>query len=212
LPDTLAAVTDPNRTLIFHATKVGRWFLGYGLAGLAAGAVLLWLQPEDFSAFEWFMLYLTLLVSVPCTLYGLHRWLKRGTPLLVLSPAGLRVHIDFVRTIAIPWHAVQGVAKDTVTGSFRGRPVQFDDVTVVLVSKEFYDRRIHINSWLLRGPGWHHNFIPKGDVVQIALHHAAMNATAAELYTAAETRWRAFGDPKAVPARTVTLASLRPRE
>jgi hypothetical protein len=196
LPDALAAVTDPNRTLRFHATKVGRWFLGCGLVGLAAGGVLFWLQPADFNAFEWFMLYATLLVSPVATLYGLHRWLGRGRPMLVLSPAGLRLHIDFVKTIDIPWHAVQGVTKDTITGSFRGRPVQFNDVTVVHVSKEFYDRHIHIGSWLLRGPGWHHNFIPKGDVVQVALHHAAMNATSAELYTAAETRWRAFRDVK----------------
>lgn len=193
LPDTLAAATDPNRTLVFHATKVGRWFLGYGLTGLAAGGVLLWLQPDDFSAFEWFMLYLTLLVSVPCILYGLHRSLKRGTPLLVLSPAGLRIHVDFVKTIEIPWREVRGVEKDNVTGTFRGEPVRFDDVTVVLVSKDFYDRHIHIHDFLLRGPGWEQNFIVKGDMVQVALHHAAMNATSAELFTAAQTRWRAFG-------------------
>ena len=211
LPDTLAKVTDPNRTLIFHATKIGRWFLGYGLVGLAAGSFLLWLQPDDFSAFEWFMLYATLLVSAAAILYGLHRWLRRGTPLLVLSPAGLRIHIDFVKTIEIPWREIRGLAKDTVNGTFRGRPVQFTDVTVVLVSKAFYDRRIYIGDFLLRGPGWEQNFIVKGDLVQVALHHAAMNATSAELYTAVETRLRAFGDPGAVPAQPAPRASPRPQ-
>lgn len=212
MPSSLAAVTDPNRTLSWYPTKVGRWFLGYGLAGLAAGGVLLWLQPDDFTAFEWFMLYLTLLVSVTCTLYGLHRWLKRGTPLLVLSPAGLRIHIDFVMTVEIPWREVRGLEKATVTGTFRGNPVRFTDVTLVLVGKDFYDRRIHIADALLRGPGWEQNFIVKGDIVQVALHHAAMNATAPELYSAVETRLRAFGDPKALPENTDPLASLRPTQ
>lgn len=212
MPSPLAAVTDPNRTLSWYPTKIGRWFLGYGLTGLAAGGFLLWLQPDDFSAFEWFMLYLTLLVCVPCTLYGLHRWLKRGTPLLVLSPAGLRIHIDFVKTIEIPWREVRGLAKDTVTGTFRGERVEFTDVTVVLVTKDFYDRRIHIRDFLLRGPGWEQNFIVKGDIVQVALHHAAMNATSAELYTAVQTRLRAFGDPKNAPAKADPLAGLRPKD
>ncbi|MGE3145757.1 MAG: hypothetical protein AB7K35_09240 [Pseudorhodoplanes sp.] len=210
MPDTLAKVTDPNVTLRWHATKVGRWFLGYGLTGLVAGSALLWLQPDDFSVYKWFMLYATLLISAVMTLYGLHRWLGGGKPLLILSPAGLRIHVDFVKDIDIPWRAVRGVSKDTVTGSFRGQPVRFEDVTMVLVSKAFYDRHIHIRSWLSRGPGWYHNFIPKGDMVQVALHHAAMNATSAELYTAVETRLRAFGDPDAVPAKAAPLASLRP--
>jgi hypothetical protein len=48
----------------------------------------------------------------------------------------------------------------------------------------------------VRGPGWEFIFVPKGNVVQVALHHASLPATAAELREAAEWRWKAFRNAK----------------
>lgn len=68
-------------------------------------------------------------------------------------------------------------------------------MTVVLVTRRFYDRHIHVRSWLMRGPGWDTNYIPRGSQVEVALHPEALRASAQQLRTAVGTRWRAFGRP-----------------
>jgi hypothetical protein len=197
--DPIGKVTDVHRTLTYGSGRVGRKFLEIGLVALAAGAALLYLQPDDFGPFEWFMTALTLAVGGAVSLYGLVRWL-RPKPLLVMSPAGLHLHLDFLKTILIPWHEIHGVDSIDISGTFRRYPVFLSGVTVVLVTRRFYDRHIHVKSWFLRGPGWDTNFIPRrdstGDMMQVALHHEVLPATAAELRTAVEARWRAFGDVK----------------
>ncbi|MGQ0684657.1 hypothetical protein [Bradyrhizobium sp.] len=191
MTDVLGKVIDVQKTLTYTSSKVGWWFLKYGVVALAAGAVLVWLQPSDFGAFQWMMVGLALAIGAASAVYGFVRW-HSPQPMLTLSPAGLRLHMDFVKTVLIPWHAVQGVDSIDISGRVAGKSVFVPGVTVVLVTRTFYDRHIHVNSWFLRGPGWDTNFIPKGDLVQVALQHEALPATAAELRTAVEGRWSAF--------------------
>jgi hypothetical protein len=195
--DLLGNVTDVHKTLTYASGKMGGYFLRLGLLALAAGAALSHLQylEPSFGLLEWTMLGTTFAVGAACTLYGLVRWL-RPVPLLTLSPAGLRLQIDMVKSVLIPWHAVKGVDTIDIGGRVAGRTVFLPGVTVVLVTHAFYRRHIHVNSWVLRGPGWDTNFIPKGDMVQVALQHTALPATAIELREAVEARWRAFRDDK----------------
>ena len=189
--DALGKVTDVQAVLTYDSGKLGRRFLELGGVALAAGAVLVYLQPSDFGAFQWTMVGVTFAVGAACALYGLRRWLS-PRPMLTLSPAGLRLHIDFVKTVLIPWHAIHGVDSIDIIGRVGRHAVFLPGVTVVLVTRSFYDRHIHVKSWFLRGPGWDTNFIPKSDMVQVALQHEALSATAAELRAAVEARWRAF--------------------
>jgi hypothetical protein len=77
------------------------------------------------------------------------------------------------------------------------------DVTVILLPKPFYDQRIFVDSILLRGPGWKANFVPKGSLVQMALHHELVSVEPRALREAVEARWLAFRDrPAGEPART----------
>jgi hypothetical protein len=76
----------------------------------------------------------------------------------------------------------------------------------VLVTKAFYDRVIHVDSWILRGPGWDAAYIPKDDMMQVAFHHEALPATAAELRTALETRWKAFRGSAPRPGHVPKIA------
>ena len=56
---------------------------------------------------------------------------------------------------------------------------------------------------MLRGPGWNANFIVKGALVQMALHHELVSVEPRPLREAVEARWLAFRDrPAAAPART----------
>lgn len=191
MTDVLGNVTDVQKIVVYASSKLGAWFLRRGLVAVAACAVLVWLQPSDFGPFQWTMVAFGLAVGGACTLYGLSRWLS-PQPMLTLSPAGLRLHIDFVKTVLIHWHAVQGVDSIDISGRVGRQSVFLPGVTVVLVTRAFYDRHIHVTSWFLRGPGWDVNFIPKGDMMQVALQHEALPATAVELRAAVEARWSAF--------------------
>ena len=213
MTDLLGNVTDVHKTLTYASGKLGGHFLRLGLAALAACGALVWLQPPGFGKFEWAMTGFGLAVGAACALYGLVRWL-RPTPLLTLSPAGLRLNIDMVKSVFIPWHAVKGVDSIDIGGRVAGRTVFLPGVTVVLVTRAFYRRHIHVNSWFLRGPGWDTNFIPKGDMVQVALQHTALPATAIELREAVEARWRAFRDDKPddpAPLRPRIFGGFRPK-
>jgi hypothetical protein len=202
MTDVIGNVTDVQKALTYGSGKLGRWFLQMGLTALAAGAFLVWLRPSDFGAFQWFMTGLALVVGAVSALYGFSRW-RQPRPMLTLSPAGLRLHIEFVKTVLIPWSEIHGVDSIDISGRVGGREAYVPGVTVVLVTRAFYDRYIHVRSWLLRGPAWHMNFIPKDDMMQIALHHEIMSATALELRAAVEARWSAFRDAK--PAVTESV-------
>lgn len=200
MTDVLGKMTDIHKTLTYASGKLGGHFLRLGLAALAACGALVWLQPPGFSKFEWAMTGFGLVVGAACALYGFVRW-RWPKPMLTLSPAGLRLNIDMVKSVLIPWHAVKGVDTIDIRGRVAGRTVFLPGVTVVLVTRAFYDAHIHVHSWFLRGPGWDINFIPKGDHVQVALQHTALPATAIELREAVTARWRAFRDakPETVP-------------
>jgi hypothetical protein len=189
-----ANIADVQQTLAYSSRKQHRqWLISLGLPALVAGGVLVYIQPPDFTVFEWIMTAAALGLGGAMTLYTAFRLIVPGKPRLLLSPAGLRIHFEWHKDIVIPWREVQGVDTADIQARFRGTPVLFAGVTVVLVSRAFYDRHIHERSWFLRGPGWDTWFIPKGDQVQVALHHEALPATAQELRTAVEARWRAFG-------------------
>jgi hypothetical protein len=135
---------------------------------------------------------LAFVLGVFMTGYALFRMLAPGKPLLALSPDGLRLTVEWVKTVRIPWHEVKGVDTIDITGKVRGTRLNYHGVTVVLVSQAFYDRHIHIKSWFLRGPGWDFNFIPKDRLMQVALHHEALPVEAHALRAAVESRWLAF--------------------
>ena len=70
---------------------------------------------------------------------------------------------------------------------------------MLLLTKDFYDAHIHVG-FLRRGPSWSGVFIPKGQMVQMALHHEAVSADRDALRAAVEARWRAFRDASAAAA------------
>ena len=201
MTDILGKVTDVRKTLSYGSGKVGRKALLLGLTALIACGILAWLKPDDFGPIQWAMTYAGIAIGAVGTLYGLDRWL-RPKPMLVLSPKGVQITIDMLKTFLIPWHEVKGVDTIDITGTYRGDTLTIFGVTVVLVTRAFYDRHIHVDSFIMRGPGWEFHFVPKsdpviGDVVQVALHHGNLPATAIELREAVMFRWKAFRDQTA---------------
>ncbi len=166
-----------------------------------------------------------LVLATGCAVIGVALWTRAspGKPLFTLSPAGIHYRIPWVKEFLIPWREIQGVDTiDIVTKNWRPlwlfissrfqtshqNTAIFRNVTVVLVSKQFYDTQIFVGSFFLRGPGWKANFIPKGALVQTALHHELVSVEPQALRQAVEARWHAFRDQTAdEPTRTSVPAA-----
>jgi hypothetical protein len=134
---------------------------------------------------------------------ALWRRFRRGKPFYVLSPMG--VHIRGPRVL-IPWREIKAVDTIDITWrhwlAYRSRNLTSRGVTVVLVSKPFYDAHIHLDSWFMRGPYWYEvSFIPKGELIQCALHSEPVSIDPRLLREAVEARWRAFRDQPAAPVK-----------
>lgn len=126
------------------------------------------------------------------------RTVFRGRPLLALSPDGIVWNFGNGE-VAVPWSEVQGVETVTFTAtgrSYRGTYSQrLADTTMVLVSREFYDRHIDPRSDFMRGPYWEWFYRPQGEVVQVALHHKMFGVSPREVRGPVEARWKAFREP-----------------
>lgn len=155
--------------------------------------------------------------GVGLSAFALWRRQNPGKPLFVLSPMGVHYRIAWVKEVLVPWHEIKGIDTIDITTwnwSFR-RPdtMTFHNVTVILVSQQFYEAHIHLDSLFLRGPGWGNTFIPRGPLMQMALHHEAASTEPNALREAVEARWRAFRDqvPKVRSAISVISGAGRRR-
>ena len=205
---------DIHQALEYRSTTAIVRLLPTGLFVIFLGLVLLALSAYDRDV--WTLIGIVLCLGVGIALVGLTLWRRwnSGKPLFRLSPAGIHYRIPMVKEVLIPWQEIQGVdtidieagywsiwSAQSLNLSYKTWLVR--DVTVVLLPKSFYDRRMFVGSFLLRGPGWNANFIPKGALVQMALHHELVSVEPRPLREAVEVRWLAFRDrPAAAPART----------
>jgi len=206
---------DVHETLEYRAAAEIVRLLPTGLFLIFAGLFIFALVDLDRE--PWTFIGIVLCLAFGSAVTGVSLWtrLSSGKPLFTLSPSGIHYRIPWAKELLIPWREIQGIDTiDVATGywSFywytriptpKYNPVNFCNVTVVLVSKQFYDSQIFIDSFFLRGPGWKANFIPKGALVQVALHHELVSVEPQALRQAIEARWHAFRDqPAAASART----------
>ena len=184
------ATTDVNTILTFGREKLARKMLRFALIAGVVGVLSVLVGSDD--AALYFVGWGLIVFAVGWAAWEFSKTTRPQKPLLVLSPEGIRMRIEGATEFDIPWSEVRGVDSITVEG-FRG--AIFDHVTAVLVTRDFYDRVIHVNSFLLRGPGWDQVFIPYDSMKQVALHHEILPVTASDLLAAVEARYRAFGRP-----------------
>jgi len=199
---------DLRRTLEYRATTSIARLLPTGLLLIFIGLALLVLaDANDKPASRGHYLFIALAVTLGLGVIAvaLRARSRPGRPVFTLSPAGISHR--WVRQVLIPWHEVQAIERaDIVTRLFNPvslfssgstllyRTSLFPDVTVIVVSRQFYEAVLHVNSFWLRGPGWKGNFIPCGDTVQVALHHELVAADRQQLRQAVTNRWLAFRD------------------
>ncbi len=180
---------DVNQTLSFGKEKQAWKLAAFSGFGLAIGIFCIYTGDRDLMLPGW----VCIAVCGPITAFYLYRTLDPGTPFLILSPDGIFIFIEFVKQVKIPWNEVHGVDQIDIESNFRGDKIVHPNVTVFLVTRRFYDRFIHVDNWLLQGPNWNAYYVPKGDMMQVALHDSILPATSDELRAAVESRWKAFG-------------------
>jgi hypothetical protein len=177
-------VTDVRATVGYGREKVHRQYLAIGLLGLFFGlACVLYAELGQLRLAGW----VALLLGGALTAYEFYKAANPGKPLLELSPAGIRMQIEMVKDFLIPWREIKGVEMVDLDGG------AFPRVTAVLVTRAFYDRVIHVDTALLRGPGWENLFVARDGLMQVAMPHQILPVGAEELHRAVEARWRAFG-------------------
>lgn len=204
---------DPNQTLTFSRSKLGRRFFVIGLIGLGAGAFLIAFGDKRDIKFAG---YAAAILGFALCMYEMHRFFHPGKPLLSLAPDGIRFQIDMVKEIFVPWHEVKALRQIDVTdasGVTRWpMRAKFRQVPALVVTNAFYDRAIHIDSMIMRGPGWSNIFIPdkRNGVMQFALHPEILPVTAEELHAAVDVRWKTFRDLKPRPSPKTTPPVMLP--
>lgn len=109
-------------------------------------------------------------------------------PLLQLSPDGLMLRIGKDKEFRIPWNAIQDLGHTDI----KGRGYRERDVTVAVLSGSFFDANVPMKSGLARSSLWDYYFIPRGDVVGVALRHNVLSISAEELRAELDARWHAF--------------------
>lgn len=198
---------DIDQTLEYRSVAAVVRLLPSGLLLIFLGLFILVLaDPAPF----WTMIAAVLCVAFGIAVVGLALWrrIHHGKPLFTLSPEGIGYRIPLLKSLHIPWGEVRGIDTIDVEArywsfwdfyyGFQAIPnrkvVTYPNVTVVLVSRQFYDLRVNVSPLLLPGPGWRANFIPKGDLVQVALHHDLVSVEPRPLREAVEARWIAFRD------------------
>lgn len=207
-------VRDIHKTLEYRtATAIVR-LLPTGLLLIFLGLAILAMMDFDREAIGTYIgVGLCFMFGIAVIGYALWTRADPGKPYFTLSPAGIRYRIAGAKEFLIPWREIQGIETVDIeadywsvrwsTHTLTRNSLTFHGVTVVLVPKQFYDSRIHVRSFFLRGPGWKANFIPKGEMVQVALHHEIVSVEPQPLHDAVKARWLAFRDQPAPPATTV---------
>lgn len=211
----LAVQVDPSdvhQTLEYRLDAEFASWLPIGLLTLFCGLFIFamempnWPRPgETFGASA------AILVGIGLSIFALRRRFRRGKPVYVLSPDGVHICWSSSRKEGfIPWREIRGIDTiDIVVWHWLARyprNLHYNDVTVVLVSRQFYWANLHIESLFQRGPYWHQTaFIAKGDMVQCALHAEFVGVEPQVLRAAVETRWRAFGGEPDRPRPSVPV-------
>lgn len=189
-----SAPLDVNARLVWNRAKLHRKRLIVFVAGTIAAVIAVWLADKELHRWAFGA---AAVVFLGFSLYDLFRWLEPGSALIELLPQGI-IFRTTTEHFIVPWTEIKGVDTIDIAAEFRGREETYEGVTVILVSRLFYDRVVHVDSYIMRGPGWDAHFIEKdANTMQLALHHELLPASAEEIRRQVEERWRVFGKSSA---------------
>jgi len=184
------AYIDVNERLVWSRTKLHRKRMIVFAVGTIAAVVIVVLADSPLE--RWGFGAAGVVFFAFC-FYDVYKMMEPNSALIELLPQGIIFRTtseDFI----VPWNEIKGVDTIDIHFRFRGRLEVYNGVTVVLVSKLFYDRVIDTGNFITRGPGWGAHFIERdADTMQLALHHEVIPASAETVRREVEARWKVFG-------------------
>jgi hypothetical protein len=184
------AYIDVNQRLVWSRTKLHRKRLAVFALGTVAAFVVVLLADNQI---ERIAFGVAGAVFFGFAFYDIYKMMEPNSALIELLPQGI-VFRTVMEDFIVPWNEIRGVDTIDIHASFRGRMETYPGVTVILVSKLFYDRVIDTGNFITRGPGWGAHFVPRdADTMQCALHHDILPASAEEIRRQVEERWKVFG-------------------
>lgn len=178
-----SAKPDLRKSVQFHATGATRHALLIAL-------LLLLLSALAAATTEERNLPLALVgvaVGLAWSGYEFWRFFNPSQPMVVLSAIGVDYRLPGGAAVFIPWSEVHDVSAIEISTS----KARFEDVTAIKVSKRYYEREIEDQLGLFGGQN-DYIFVPKGNFVQIALHHDVLGVQPRPLREAISARWYAF--------------------
>jgi hypothetical protein len=184
------APVDVNARLIWGRHKLHRKRLYVAIIGCIACCVIVLLAD---TSREYWLASAGIVAGILWILYETYWLMRPASALVELLPQGIIFrHGGGLEDYIVSWKEIHGVDSINIETTFRGETIIFTNVTVILVSGVFYDRVIHVDNFIMRGPGWDGFYVPKGDMMQIAIHHEIIDATGEEIRRQVEARWQHF--------------------
>ncbi len=183
------AYVNVNERLVWSRTKLHRKRMIVFALGTAAAVAVVLLADNQLE--RWAFGAAGAVFFAFC-FYDIYRMMEPNSALIELLPQGIIFRTtseDFI----VPWNEIHGVESTDIHFTFRGRTEVYTNVTVVIVSKFFYDCVIKTGNFISRGPGWGAHFIEEGERVKVALHHELLPASAETVRREVEARWKVFG-------------------
>lgn len=179
------AKPDLRRTVQFHATGATRQLLIIALA-------LFFLSFAAVIGADESKLPITLTgtaIGLVWSGYEFWRLFNPSKPMVVLSAVGVDYRIPGSVAVFIPWAEIHDVGAIEISTS----KARFTDVTALKVSKRFYEKEIEDHLSLF-GTQNKYLFVPKGNFVQIALHHELLGIQPRPLREAISARLYHFNN------------------
>ena len=178
------AEPDLNKNVQFHAKGATRQHLFIALALFAVSFAAVIGADEAKLPFTLAGAAVGLIWSG----YEFWRLFNPDKPMVVLSAVGVDYRMQGGGAVFIPWGEIHDVSAIEITTS----KARFADVTALKVSKRFFEKEIEDQLSLFGGQS--HLFVPKGNFVQIALHHHVLGVAPQPLREAISSRWYRFNN------------------
>ena len=179
------AKPDLRKTVQFHAAGSMRHGLLFALLLLVLSGLAAVTTDERNLPFA----FAGIVGGVFWSGYEAWKLLNPSKPVVVLSSMGVDYRMPGGATVFIPWGEVHDVSAIEIDAG----GTLLKDVTAIKVSKRFYEKEIEDQLGLF-DIGNKYLFVPKGNFVQIAVHHDVLRVKSRPLREAISARWYTFNN------------------
>ncbi|MDP2120629.1 MAG: hypothetical protein Q8K28_12055 [Hoeflea sp.] len=197
------AIADPHLPLHTGTSVAMRANWRFALVLIFLGTLFVRNPPGDGSPGPFILIGSLMTVTGIYLMAG--PFLHKDRTVITIDEKGVLLHLSkSIEPALVPWSEVQGVERTSFARLVGKWLAIMITQPCLIVSREFYDRSLHVDSLWKRGPGWHLIFVPdkSGTIVRIVVAPDWFGWPKRRLFEALALRWRHFGPvtPEALAA------------